>query len=96
MEPLFPPALTAFLDQEGRIRHLPAKRQKQLPLLAYLADKFSCGQDYTEKEVNAICLRWSVDGDVERLRRDLIGARFLCRERDGSRYWKPEAQHDPV
>lgn len=94
MDPLaYPPAVAAFLDCDGRICRMPAKLHKQLLVLDYLSEKFQRGQDYTEKEVNALCALWSTTGDIERLRRGLIDARLLCRERDGSRYWRPEVPH---
>jgi hypothetical protein len=56
-------------------------------LLDYLIQAFTPGVDYTEKEVNLIIRRFNVD--VAGLRRDLIDAGLLQRERDGSRYWRP-------
>jgi hypothetical protein len=43
---------------------------------------------YTEKQVNAIIARFHED--VAGLRRDLIDRGMLARERDGSRYWRPD------
>jgi hypothetical protein len=46
---------------------------------------------YTEKEVNLILKRFNAD--VSGLRRDLVDAGMLKRERDGSKYWR-EVPHD--
>jgi len=52
---------------------------------------FTPGAAYTEKEVNLIIKRFNAD--VSGLRRDLVDAGMLQRERDGSKYWR-EAPHD--
>ncbi len=80
-----------FLDEEGRIKQLPARREPRLAVLSYLADKFEC-RDYTEKEVNAIIESWHTFGDYFVLRRELIDSGLMHREPDGSRYWKEEKE----
>ena len=85
-------SIATFLDDEGRIKQLPARGEAKRAVLAYLAEKFSCDRDYTQKEVNAIISNWHTFGDYFLLRRELIDAEFLCRVRDGSRYWKERSQ----
>ncbi len=81
--------LTArFCDADGRLRTLPKRGPKRDAALAYLAAKFETGRDYTEREVNALCERWHTFGDCFILRRELVEAGLLRRERDGSRYWR--------
>lgn len=46
--------LVHFLDGEGRLKTLPAKRKMKLHALAYLAARFEPQKVYTEKEVNAL------------------------------------------
>lgn len=77
-----------FLDKDGKIIQLPAKKEPRYAVLAYLAGKFSCDREYTEKEVNAIINDWHTFGDYFILRRELIESRLLGRTRDGARYWK--------
>ncbi len=77
-----------FLDDEGKIKQLPGKMKRKQAILSYLVGKFSCGRDYTEKEVNAVIDNWHTFGDYFLLRRELIDGGYLCRTRDGSRYWK--------
>ncbi len=85
-----------FLDEKGRVTAMPSKRTLQSAVLAYLAEKFEPGRDYTEKEVNAVCAAWHTFGDFYRVRRDLVDHGFLARERDGSRYWRRMPEEDGV
>jgi hypothetical protein len=39
--------LERFLDEEARIKQLPAKKEARIVVLAYLAKKFEAGRDYT-------------------------------------------------
>ncbi|MDD2991957.1 MAG: DUF2087 domain-containing protein [Pygmaiobacter sp.] len=80
--------VAAFLDAEGRLTGLPQKHTVRRALLALLAEKFVPGQDYTEKQVNAICDDWHTFGDYFVLRRELVDEGFLCRTSNGSRYWR--------
>ena len=81
-------SIMMFLDDKERIKQLPSKGEPKRAVLAYLASKFSCDVDYTEKEVNRIIDNWHTFGDYFVLRRELIDAQFLCRTRDGAKYWK--------
>ncbi|MEX1308622.1 MAG: DUF2087 domain-containing protein [Eubacteriales bacterium] len=83
--------INRFLDDQGRITQLPRKRVVRHVLLSHLAEKFVPDKDYTEKEVNAICDKWHTFSDFFLLRREMVDAGLLCRERDGSRYWRKTA-----
>lgn len=78
-----------FLDSSGKIIQLPQKKKPRAAVLFYLAEKFEENRDYTENDVNAVCNDWHTFGDYFILRRELVESGLLCRERDGSRYWKP-------
>lgn len=78
--------LSNFLDQEGRLVKLPAKRTMQLEALAYLAEKFQPETEYTEREVNELLCRWHTFGDPAALRRALCDGRFLDRDPYGRSY----------
>lgn len=80
-----------FLDAERRVCRLPVKRDKRVCVLAYLAEKFALGRDYTEKEVNAFLSEWHTFDDFFLLRRELVDNGMLARERNGSRYWRVAA-----
>jgi hypothetical protein len=80
--------LVSCLEPDGTIKRLPSQPSKLKVILDYLIQAFTPGTNYTEKEVNTIIRRFYVD--VSGLRRDLVDAGLLNRERDGSRYWLPE------
>lgn len=82
--------INKFLNDSGKIIQLPQKKSTKTAVLSYLAEKFKADHDYTEKEVNSVCESWSTFGDFFLLRRELIDSGLLCREPDGSRYWKRE------
>lgn len=91
MTELISKAIAPFLNEEGKIAQLPQKQSKRLLVLTYLASKFEPCRDYSEKEVNALCDAWHTFGDYFLVRRELVDSGLLCREADGSRYWKPDA-----
>lgn len=86
MEPII--KIRQFLDSSGKITQLPQKQKVRCAVLKYLAEKFEPDHMYSEGEVNTICTQWHTFGDFFLLRRELVDHGFLCRERDGSRYWR--------
>jgi hypothetical protein len=81
--------LVSCLNPDGTIKKLPPQPGKLKLILDYLVQAFTPGVNYTEKEVNTIIRRFHVD--VSGLRRDLVDAGLLDRERDGSRYWRTDS-----
>lgn len=79
-----------FLDSSGKITQLPQKQKAKRALLEYLVEKFEPGRTYSEREVNGICSQWHIFGDYFLLRRELVDHGLLCRERDGSLYWRAQ------
>lgn len=77
-----------FLDDKGRIKIWPTKRDKKALVLEYLAEKFEFEKNYSEKEVNSIIISWHTFEDYFLLRRELIEQKLLLRTKDGSSYWK--------
>lgn len=76
-----------FLDrlvQDGRISHIPARQNKKLVLLDWMAQRFEPGRRYPEREVNELLLE-SYD-DYAALRRLLVDFGFL--DRAGGMYWR--------
>jgi hypothetical protein len=82
--------ISAFLDEEGKIRQIPVPNRTKAPVLQYLAGKFEAGRDYKEKEVNSIIDAWHTFNDYFILRRLLVDYNLLARTPDGSRYWVVE------
>jgi hypothetical protein len=78
--------LQSHLNPDGTIKQIPSQSAKLRVILEYLITAFTPGVDYTEKEVNTILRRFHID--TAGLRRDLVDARMLARESDGSRYWR--------
>lgn len=85
--------LKNFLDGSGKLVQFPARRKMKLEALAYLAEKFEQGREYTEKEVNELLLAWHTFHDPATLRRELYDGRFLGRAGDGTVYWKEEGRN---
>lgn len=80
--------LSRFLDGEGRLKQLPAKRTVRALAYEHLAGKFEFDKDYTETEVNGILSSWHTFGDYFILRRELVENGWLCRLPNGSKYWR--------
>ena len=83
--------LAKFLRPDGTILQVPNSRLHPDWLrivLEYVLAAFEPGVIYTEKEVNTIIRRFHED--TAGLRRDLVDAGMLRRERDGSKYWRVE------
>ena len=78
--------LKAYLNADGSIRQIPNQLAKLQVILNYLVQAFAPSTNYTEKEVNQILRRFHED--TAGLRRDLVDAKMLARESDGSRYWR--------
>ena len=75
--------LRDFLVGE-RLKEIPASRKKRDVVLRWLAQRFEPGRRYAETDVNAVLA--AHHEDVATLRRELVGARLLQRER--SVYWR--------
>jgi hypothetical protein len=82
--------LKSYLDELGRVKEWPSKRNKgkfQKLVLEYLASKFEVDVIYTEKEVNALLNQYHTFGDPALLRRELFERGLIDRKRDNSAYW---------
>ncbi len=82
--------LTFYLDEQGAVLFWPAQEPDRRVMLDYLAGQFAPGQEYGEKEVNAVLMRYvpAYIRDHVTVRRDLIDDRLLQRSDDGARYWR--------
>lgn len=81
--------LKGYLDEEGKLRRMPGKRQKkkQALFLEYLAEKFQPNRHYSEQEVNEIINEHHSFNDPASLRRLMFGSKLLDRTLDGRKYW---------
>jgi len=84
-----------FMDDKGRVKIWPAKREMKYEILEYVSTKFECGKSYSEKEVNKIIEEWHTFSDYFMIRRGLIDCGLLSRTRSGSSYWKEERDTKP-
>jgi hypothetical protein len=82
--------LKKYLDEEGRVTRWPGHKfsaDRKL-IVAYLAEKFETGREYTEREVNDILNRHHTFEDWALLRRELYEQGYMNRAKDGTRYWR--------
>jgi predicted transcriptional regulator len=75
---------------EGQLREIPVKRSKQLVVLRRLAQEFTAGNQYPEKEVNEILKRFHPD--CASLRRLMVDYRLMARK--NGFYWRLETAPD--
>ena len=80
-------AIKGFLDGEGRLTAIPAKRKMKLHCFIYLSEKFIKGKVYSEREVNALLNEWHTYGDPVTLRRELCDHKILLRDDYGKEYF---------
>jgi hypothetical protein len=74
--------LTNFRDGE-QLTVIPAKRSRKLVVFAWLADRFTVGVVYSEREVNAVLTL--AHPDVATLRRGMYDEFFFDRDDSGYR-----------
>jgi len=69
---------------DGRLKTIPAQYKKLEVILRHIVQAFEQDKRYSEKQVNEILARYHED--TATLRRELIGARLMARER--GEYWR--------
>jgi hypothetical protein len=84
--------LKGFLDDKGKLTHLPAKHEKRKTALEMISDEFEKDKNYKEKEVNEIIKGIISFSDHETVRRELISAKMLNRTPDGAKYWRSQKE----
>lgn len=82
--------LGTFTTTDGRIKAFPTQEKKVHVLLRHVLASFSHGVRYTEKRVNEILSKYSVD--TARLRRWLVDFGYMKREGGGGKYWRIDGQ----
>lgn len=76
--------VNAFSNPDGSLKSIPAQHKKLLAVLRNLVESFSVDRRYREQEVNQILAGYHPD--TATLRRELIGAGLMQRER--GEYWR--------
>ena len=82
--------LRTFLDDDGALRGLPAKRAKRLVVLEHVAQALEPGVRYPESAVNELLRRFHPD--VAALRRYLVVEGLV--ERTPGVYWRSSSGAD--
>lgn len=85
-----------FLDSDGMLETLPAKRSRRNLVLNYLATFFDPEIDYTETDVNTILESLHNFNDAAWLRRELVDSGLMRRERNGEGYRRTDATLEGV
>ncbi len=80
--------LASCLSADGTIIQIPAQPGRRRVILEYVLNAFEPGKVYSEREVNLLLARFHKD--TASLRRYLFDEGMLDRERDGSKYWRPQ------
>jgi len=71
---------------DGRLKSIPTKTNKIVPVLDYLSTSFELDTEYSEPQVNEILEKYFPDTST--LRRYLVDYGYLGRMKDGAQYWK--------
>ena len=82
--------ISTFLDENGKVKRWPKKKQDKINVLNYLKEKFVAGKKYSEKEINIIIKEWHCFNDHALLRRELFNNYILNRTNDCKEYWLQE------
>lgn len=81
--------LATFVDEEGKLKSIPASRKKRFVVLRWLVSQFDDDRRYKESELNKIIQRHHWDSAT--LRREMIGAKMMSR--NAGVYWRnPQAE----
>ena len=84
--------LRPFLNEQGQLISLPAKNQKKLLAIWYLAERIPARRTFTEAEINNAIDDQTTFRDHATLRRELCNHHLLDRTNDGKTYWKEETE----
>ncbi len=81
-----PNNINRFLDRDLRLITWPKKHGNKMLALEYLVSKFEFNKPYTEKEVNDTLNAWHTFADWPLLRRGLVDAGLMNRDKNGYAY----------
>ena len=74
-----------YSNPDGSLKALPVQRKKLTAILNYIIEAFEKDRRYSEKEINQILERFHED--FASLRRELVDAGMLDRNKTGAEYW---------
>jgi hypothetical protein len=80
--------LQTYVAKDGSLKGIPSQQKKLMVVLRHVVRDFEPGRRYSEREVNDILRRFHQD--TADLRRYLIEARLLTRDKAGKEYWRVE------
>lgn len=78
--------IKGYLNKEGKLTGLPARRRKKIIALAWLADQLPEDLNCTEREFNVLLNTLHTFGDPATLRRELYDAYLIERDQNGAHY----------
>ena len=78
--------ISSFIDTIWRVKSRPAKKSKQIAIVAYLATKIPWDRVFSETQINDLLKMRHTFGDPALLRRELFIQEYVNREIDGSKY----------
>lgn len=94
MDAAYSSEIKGYLDRQGLLTGLPAKRKKKIIALCYLAEKIPPDKTYSEREFNALLNTLHTFGDPATLRRELFDHYLLDRDKEGRSYSLPPERPD--
>ena len=79
-----------LLDINKKVKRWPKKRYEKDAVLQYIQSKFEKNHKYSEKEINAIIIKWHLFNDFALLRREMVDSSLIKRTADCREYWIEE------
>ena len=78
--------IASFIDYDGKLITMPAKKKRQLYAIWYIASKIDSGKTYTEREINEVINSLTVFKDPATVRRQMYDRFLLDRSPDCKQY----------
>lgn len=78
--------IQAYLDEQGRVKQMPAKRKRKLLMYCYLVEQIPRDVEYSEKEFSQLLNTMHTFGDAATLRREMFDYYLINRSQDGKHY----------
>ena len=82
--------MNKLINEFEMIVRWPKRPLDKQVVINWLSKKFEFDKIYSEKEINEIIKQFHSFDDIALLRRELVSRKYIYRENDGSKYWKPK------